>query len=244
MRAWFAVLMAMLISTPVMAQNQVVNMPHLFGFTIPEGWDQVSEEELAALNYMAQTDSPLSEFVYIDAYSPTGSMQSMPYMLIQFNKQGYRGATVGDISEVFGAEVLEEVIDTLPEDLTTHIESVTVGGGVLDLDRSRVLIRADAETSGVMMDITMFVFLGLDETIQFNFYAAEGTGEIHNAVFEEMSDSFHYRGKNQWSPDQGGRKAGAGGAAAGNNIVRYAIFGGIAGLVGGLMISVFRKKNG
>lgn len=224
---------------PGALQERIVDVREGFSFSVPDTWSRVPDAEIEMLIEMTRPGNPDASWTFLEGYSPTGTLASTPYMLVQKNRDGFRRASRAEIIEAFGALELSEVASTLEESSAGIFDEISIERPVFDEERTRVLIRAVAGGADGVMDVFMVINLGMDSAIQFNFYTPEGGLENHIGTFNEISDSFAYAKDSQrWTPPLVATPRGA---------WRHVINGGIGaaiGLICVLVITLVKKSKG
>jgi len=238
MNLWKAlVLCACFLVSPAIAQpERVVDVPNGYSISVPDTWVRVPDEEIAMLIEITKAANRDNAYTYLAGFSPTGSMASMPYMIVQKNHAGFRGATSAQIAEAFGAKTLNTELADIEQTTGGLISDLAIEQPVLDIENARALIRANAGSAGDRMDVYMVVYLGMDSSMQLNFYTPDGEMENHIGTFNEMSDTFSYtKASQRWTPKSA--------SGRGSSLVTNAIVGGVIGVVCVLVVSVFSKKK-
>jgi hypothetical protein len=214
-----------------------------FTVDLPQGWQVMTDQELAQINQAAQSlGSPFMKVQYVQGFHPKGSvLGSLPYILVQA-KDGKTSGTYEDIENGLARE-LPGAIKKAEGSLANLVKDVSVGSAILDREHNRVIFRVQMTIAGIGPAQAISVgHIGSGGVVFIHSYSKESDFDKHLPTFTKMNDSFEYDKGYTFTPSenpfqklwQGMGMGALGGAAKG------AIAGAIFGLLVGSVIYVIR----
>jgi hypothetical protein len=214
-----------------------------FTLELPQGWQVMTDQELAQINQAAQSlGSPFMKVQYVQGFRPKGSaLGSLPYTLVKV-MEGKPTGSYEDIESSLARE-LPGAIKKAEGSLTNLVKDVSVGSAILDRDHNRVIFRVQMTVAGIGPAQAISVgHIGSDGVIFILSYAKESDFDKYLPTFTKMNDSFEYDKGHTFTPSENpfqklwqGMGMGALGGA-----VKGAIGGAIFGVLVGTVIFVIR----
>lgn len=209
-------LAVLFLTLPALAQTPYRDQALGYSLTIPTGWAAKDQAEIDMLNDEMHRRMPNRNFRYTAGFSPNPDSESSPYILVQFTRIPFEGASYDDLEKALGATSWKRKGEhTIKEAIPDFVKSANLGKATLDRDTNRVFLDLSMTgTDGGTLRGRSVMHLVQDGAIQINFYSPSDTFEKNLPLLEPFLASFQLDPGRAFVPRTGFNWNSVGGKAA------------------------------
>ena len=210
---------------------------------VPQGWIRADESLVTELNAAAQAKFGERAPQYHAAF--ISDPEDGAYALLQIQPGMPPGASYADIRTSFDVPPLNDgsaansAGQTPDRSVAEVLKAMKFGESTLDTARNRVVRGFEAtQPDGKKLKATTVSYLGASKVVSLHCYAPADDFAGKQLAFEKLFDGFHFKPGEAFAPGAG--------LSSGLSYSRI-VLGGIAGLVGGVVVAAVMmsvKKRG